>query len=54
MVYQLPLLVVALAFVNLPSSVNAALFPKKSNVKHLDTKGFHQALKEEVRITTLH
>lgn len=50
MVSQLPLLVVALSFIALPSFVNGALFPAKSNVKHVDPEGFRQALKEEVGI----
>jgi hypothetical protein len=49
MLSQLPLLVVALAFIALPS-VDAALFPKKSNVTHMDQKAFRKALKGEVCI----
>ncbi|KAF8585428.1 hypothetical protein K439DRAFT_1632696 [Ramaria rubella] len=49
---QLPLLVLALAFTTLPSSVNAGLFPKKSNVKHIDANAFENALKEERTFVT--
>ena len=54
MVSQLPFLVVALSFIALPSFVNGALFPTKSNVKHVDPEGFRQALKEEVGIANAH
>lgn len=53
MISQFPLIVAALACIALPSSVDAALFPKKSNVKHLDLNGFRNALKEEVCIPAL-
>ncbi|KIJ55097.1 hypothetical protein M422DRAFT_23749 [Sphaerobolus stellatus SS14] len=45
MLVRLPTVALALAFTLLPS-VDAALFPKKSHVKHIDAKGFKNALKE--------
>ncbi|KAF8515913.1 hypothetical protein JB92DRAFT_2810514 [Gautieria morchelliformis] len=51
MLSQLPLLVVALGFIALPS-VEAALFPKKSNVTHIDHKAFRNALKGERAFVT--
>ncbi|THH11515.1 hypothetical protein EW146_g8015 [Bondarzewia mesenterica] len=40
----------ALSLAIAPSLVSAGLFPKDSLVKHLDAKGFRQALKENVAI----
>jgi len=51
MVVQLPFLVVVLAFTAFPSA-NAALFPKKSNVKYIDAKGFREALQGKVRVVS--
>ena len=48
MLPQLLALTLAIA----PAAVSAGLFPSNSLVKHLDAKGFRQALKENVRTGT--
>jgi protein disulfide-isomerase A6 len=40
------------ALVIVPSLVSASLYPKDSLVKMVDTRGFRNALKENVRDTT--
>lgn len=47
MIPRLHILVLTLALTDL-HLVNGALFPKKSNVKHIDAQGFRDAQKEEV------
>ncbi|KAF8507299.1 protein disulfide isomerase [Hysterangium stoloniferum] len=51
MVPQLPTLIIALAFSLLPAA-DAGLFPKKSSVKHIDSKQFLAALETEQAFVT--
>ena len=43
----------ALSIALAPSAVSAALFPKNSQVKNLDAKGFRKAMEENVRVRTV-
>jgi protein disulfide-isomerase A6 len=47
----LHLLTLTLALV--PSYVSAALYPKNSQVKMIDARGFKNAMKENVRVSTI-